>query len=265
MEKERKDTADGRLAKSFDIIGDIAVVKFEGKLSKKDKKTAVNDILENNRNVKRVFEKVGMIQGEERIPKLKLIIGKGSLTTYKENGCSFYVDVKKVFFSPRMSNERLRVIKQVKDKENILDMFCGVGPFAIPIAKKARKVTAIDINSHAIKLLKDNINLNKVKNVEVYCGDSKKLVKKIDDKFDRVIMNFPLYAYKFLDEAVKKCDKKAVIHLYSFIKNDDTSEIEKTIKEKASKSFKKVKIKRFKAGEVAPFLTRYCFDISLSS
>lgn len=211
----------------------------------------------------KIFEKTGMIQGKERLPELKSIIGKGSLTLYRENGCAFYVDVKKVFFSPRMSNERLRVIGKIREGEKVLDMFCGVGPFAIPAAKKAMKVSAIDINKDAISLLKKNIKLNKISNIDVYCGDSNKITEKMDAKFDRVIMNFPLYAYKFLDTAVKKCNDSAAIHLYSFVKDGKTASIKKDIKEKCGRHFKHVRIEDYSAGEVAPFLERHCFDILL--
>ena len=254
----------GRLNKGFDIIGSIAVVKFDGKLTKKEKINAVGKILLKNKNVKVIFEKTGMIRGEERIPELKQLVGKDSVTIYKENGFSFYVDVKKVFFSPRMANERLRVIKEVKAKEKVLDMFCGVGPFAIPIAKKAARVTAIDINKHAISLLEKNIALNKISNIEYYCGDSKKIVRKLNEKFDRIIMNFPLYAYKFLGAALEKCDQKAIIHLYSFVKDKDSKDIKKKIMEDCKNHFKKVMIREYPAGEVAPYLERRCFDIKLS-
>ncbi|MGC8533113.1 MAG: class I SAM-dependent methyltransferase [Candidatus Parvarchaeum sp.] len=254
----------GSLNKGFDIIGNIAIVKFDGKPTKNEKLLAINEILKRNKNIDTIFEKIGMTHGEERIPKLRKLIGDKSLAIYKENGCSFYVDVKKVYFSPRMGSERLRIIKKVKEGEKVLDMFCGVGPFAIPIAKKANKVTAIDINKNAINLLKKNIKLNKVSNIEYYCGDSSKIVKKLDDKFDRVIMNFPLSAYKFLGEAVKKCNENAVIHLYSFIKDRDTNAIRNEILKACSKRFKKIKIEEHRAGEVAPFLERICFDITLS-
>jgi tRNA (guanine37-N1)-methyltransferase len=255
----------GRLNKSFDIIGDIAIVKFDGKLPKSEKLKEVKGILKKNRNVNTVFEKIGMIQGEERIPKLRKLIGKRSISLHRENGCSFYVDIKKVYFSPRMGSERLRIIKKVKKGENVLDMFCGVGPFAIPIAKKAGKVTAIDINKNAINLLNKNIKLNKISNIEYYCGDSSKIIKGLKDKFDRVIMNFPLSAYKFLGEAVKKCNDNAVIHLYSFVKNGDTTVIKKEIIKACRKKFKNIKIEEHKAGEVAPFLERVCFDIYVSN
>ena len=254
----------GRLNRGFDIIGDIAIVKFDGRLSKKEKLKAVKEILKRNKNIKNVFEKVGITQGEERVPKLRKLVGETSLTIHRENGFSFYVDVKKVYFSPRMGNERLRIIKKVKNNERVLDMFCGVGPFTIPIAKKAGKVTAIDINKNAIQLLKKNIKLNKISNIEYYCGDSSKIAKELKEKFDRIVMNFPLYAYKFLGEAVKKCNNISVIHLYSFIKDGDTDIIENKIINACQRKFKKIKIEKHKAGEVAPFLERICFDIKLS-
>ena len=141
----------GRLNKGFDIIGNIAIVKFDGKPPKKEKLAAVNEILKRNRNVNTVFEKIGMTQGEERIPKLRKLIGEKSVSLYKENGCLFYVDVKKVYFSPRMGSERLRVIEKVKKGEKVLDMFCGVGPFAIPIANVQLYDTAL--SSTQIKTL----------------------------------------------------------------------------------------------------------------
>ena len=254
----------GRLNRGFDIIGDIAIVKFDGRLSKKEKLKAVKEILKRNKNIKNVFEKVGITQGEERVPKLRKLVGETSLTIHRENGFSFYVDVKKVYFSPRMGNERLRIIKKVKNNERVLDMFCGVGPFAIPIAKKASKVVAIDINKNAIQLLKKNIKLNKISNIDYYCGDSKKITKSLESKFDRIIMNFPLSAYKFLEAAVKKCDKKAIVHLYAFVKDGNTKVIRDEIISSCRKNFKNIKINEYKAGEVAPFLERICFDIKLN-
>ena len=42
----------GRLNRGFDIIGDIAIVKFDGRLSKKEKLKAVKEILKRNKNIK---------------------------------------------------------------------------------------------------------------------------------------------------------------------------------------------------------------------
>ncbi len=56
-------------------------------------------------------------------------------TTHKENGCFFTVNPTHVFFSPRLSYERMRVAKKVLPGEIITNMFSGVGCFSIVIAK----------------------------------------------------------------------------------------------------------------------------------
>ena len=61
------------------IVGNIAIVKFDGKLTKNQKLTAIKEILNKNKNVNTIFEKIGMVQGEERIPKLKKLIGNSSV------------------------------------------------------------------------------------------------------------------------------------------------------------------------------------------
>ena len=68
------------------------------------------------------------------------------------------LDVKKVYFSPRLATERKRITDQVKNNEIIVDMFAGIGPFSISIARKHKvKIYAIDINPYAYKYLKKNI------------------------------------------------------------------------------------------------------------
>jgi tRNA (guanine37-N1)-methyltransferase len=109
-------------------------------------------------------------------------------TIHKENGIRLKIDINKAYFSPRLQTERQRVIEQVKPGETVIDMFCGVGPYSIAIAKKAREVYAIDHNPAAIKLLKENIKLNKVTNVKALKGDALELIKTLP-KADRIIMN----------------------------------------------------------------------------
>src|SRR3989344_2273513 len=60
--------------------------------------------------------------------------------------------------------ERQRIAKQVKPNEIIIDMFAGIGYFSLGL-KKAKKVYAIEKNPLAYKYLKENILLNKAKNI----------------------------------------------------------------------------------------------------
>ncbi len=253
----------------FDTIGDLAIIKPPKNLNAADVRRLANSIIKKNKHIRGVFKKIGKIEGIERVQRLVWVCGgKSPLVIHKENGCSFYVDVKKVFFTPRLCSERLRISKLVKPKEIVLDMFCGVGPYSVQIAKRAKKVYAIDINPEAIRLLKLNLRLNKLENVKVFVGDSKKVVPKLNEIFDRVIMNFPLNSKAFLLAAIKACKETSVIHYYCFVnaKEGYASGVKIAIKDLMAIIPSHVKVLRIEdcaAGEVAPYLTRTCLDIYL--
>ena len=125
-----------------------------------------------------VLAKSGAIEGVYRLRDFEVIAGvKNTVTVYTEYGCVYHVDVAKAYFSPRLSTEHNRVASNVKKGETVVDLFAGVGPFAIPIAKKIKNVQvyAIDVNPDAIALLKRNIAVNRAeKQVVPFLGDARK-------------------------------------------------------------------------------------------
>ena len=54
---------------------------------------------------------------------------------------------------------------EVKPEWSVLDIGCGPGTLAIPLAKKVRSVTALDISEEMLKHLKDNADKNGLKNI----------------------------------------------------------------------------------------------------
>lgn len=225
---------------SFDIIGDIAVIELNQELLNK-KELIGKALMEVHKNLETVLLQKSPVTGEYRIKDLELIAGENKTKTiHKEHGCRFHVDLEKVFFSPRLSNEREKVTKQVKEKEIVFDMFAGVGPFSIIIAKKKKpkKVYAVDKNQKAIDLMKKNIELNNTKEViKPLIGDIRKIAPNYRNSSDRVIMNLPFKSGSFLKEAFNLVKKKGgVIHYYGIRNEDDLFKgaIEK-IKESAKK------------------------------
>ena len=151
------------------------------------------------------------------------------------------MDVREVYFSPRLATERKRVSDSVCDGENILDMFCGIGPFPIVIAKNNNvNITGIDINENAIKYFKENIKLNKVKNIDAILGDSREISTSFKTKFDRIIMNLPGLAYDFLDVAMNLIEDGGIINYYEF--SDGYEQGTKRLIDVALKENKKVEI-----------------------
>ena len=50
----------------------------------------------------------------------------------------------------------------LKPGETLCDMMCGIGPFAIPAAKRGVFVYANDLNPDCVRYLRENATLNKV-------------------------------------------------------------------------------------------------------
>jgi tRNA (guanine37-N1)-methyltransferase len=211
------------LPSSFDIIGDIILIRLNENLLFY-KKDIGNALLATNKNAK-VVCLVEPVKGELRTRKLEIIAGeKRTITKHKEYGLIFKVDIKKTYFSPRLANERKRIAKLVNAGDIVVDMFTGVAPFSIMIAKLSNPkiVYALDKNPIAIKYAKTNIKNNKVLDkIQVIDADAKNSCDIIKEKADRIIMNLPFSAYKFFKYALNIANDKCVIHYYDILKEDE--------------------------------------------
>jgi len=232
---------------SYDIIGKIAILEFENTRDKnikelhKYKKLVANAVIEVNKNVQSVFEKRSEIQGTHRLRKLAHLAGENnSETSHRENNCIFRVDLKTVYFSPRMVYERRRVSESnIQEKEVIIDLFAGVGPFSIQIARlNTVKIYAFDVNPYAIRFLQINIGNNKLSgdifpyNLNVYelLKPSNQIGKKLSYTADRIIMNLPEQSLKFIDVVCFLMKKSGgILHFYQI--SEKPNPIEKTIKD----------------------------------
>lgn len=205
------------LRTSFDTIGDIVILEIPDDLV--SKKQIIGDAALKFTKKQAIYMKKSAIKGTIRIRDLEFLAGTDdSVTIHKEHGVRLKLDVRQVYFSPRLATERLRVSDSVCDGERILDMFCGIGPFPVLIAKNHDvDIAAVDINEDAIKYLNENIRINKLKgNVKAYCGDVREVSKSFNHKFDRIIMNLPGLAYTFLDVAADLIEDGGTINYYEF-------------------------------------------------
>jgi len=171
---------------SFDVIGDIIILELKEELIKKEKLIA-EALLKLHKNIKTVVKKAGIHKGVYRTQKLKVLAGVNKKETiYKENNVKIKLDVEKVYFSPRLSSERKRIMGLVKPGESILVMFSGCGPYPLVLSKntKAKEIYGVEINPMAHKYALENLKLNKLNNVSLYCGDVKEILPKLGlDKF----------------------------------------------------------------------------------
>jgi len=207
--------------KSYDIVGDIAVIRVPEPLKQRSKIIA-EAVMQTNKRLKAVWRQTSSVSGNFRLRGLEFVLGERKTETlHKEHGCIFKVDLEKCYFSPRLSYERMRIAEQVQPGEVILNMFAGVGCYSIVIAKhsKPEKVFSIDINPVAIQYMQENIELNKVEEKVIPVQeDAKKVIEeKLQNVADRVLMPLPEKAYEYLDYVLLALKPTGGwIHYYDF-------------------------------------------------
>ena len=194
-----------------ELVGGIAILQ-------EDDPVGAEKILASRPSLHTAVFAKGEVSGEYRTRELVILAGKPTTRTQvTEHGHRFTVDLAGAYFSARLSMERQRILDQVQEGEVILDMFAGVGPFAITLAARAALVVAADLNPQAVKLMLKNLAQNRAGNVLPLLADARRLTGILPWKFDRIVMNLPLAGTEFLPDAFRLCRPGGTIHFYSLV------------------------------------------------
>jgi len=86
----------------------------------------------------------------------------------------------------------------IKEDDRVLDLFCGVGNFTLPLARKSNHVVGVEGDQALVNRANHNKQLNKLEHVDFYFGD---LFKEdmtssshggwLDQKFDKILLDPP--------------------------------------------------------------------------
>lgn len=219
-----------------DVLGNIAILKFPRRMWFLKKKFLAWRFLKKTAGVESVLEKVEGFSGELRTAKTRHLAGKKTkIARYRENGCIFEFDVDKSYFSPRLSNERAEISREIlksrKKNLRVLVMFAGVGPYPIVLARMALKsgknlkIVLNELNPDAILAAKKNAKLNKVFDfMEFVGGDARELLEKGLGKFDFIVMPRPKLEETFLKVALGLSKKGTVVFYHGFGEKEEVLE-----------------------------------------
>ena len=194
-----------------ELVGGIAIMQERDV-------AGANKILASRPSLHTIVYAKGEVSGEYRTRDFEVLAGTPTTRTEViEYGHRFHVDLAAAYFSARLSSERQRILQQTGRNEMVLDMFAGVGPFAITLAARAALVVACDLNLRAVELMLENIAQNRTKNVLPVLADARRLAGIFLWRFDRIVMNLPLSGTEFLPEAFQLCKTGGMIHFYSLV------------------------------------------------
>ena len=196
--------------KSYEIVGDVLIVRIEPEVSEHQNQIA-QAMLDMMPNVRIICADFG-VEGEFRVRKLAPILSRdGQMTTktkVKENGLQILTDPSSVYYSARLSTERinnLAALKKLRQKLNrpiiLGDPYAGVGPALgnlIIENELCSEVHAGDLNPAAFSLLQSNLE-----NFSIKANKSTKILTYLEDGrdwqtdqtrrgiFDALLVNIP--------------------------------------------------------------------------
>ncbi len=132
-------------------------------------------------------------------PQNDYIIGKFDGNVAMENGLKFYVDwlkgQKTGFFVDQRDNRKL--LEHYAKGRTVLNMFCYTGGFSFYAMRGgAKAVHSVDSSEKAIRLTKDNVELNfpNDNRHQAFAEDAFKFLNGIDNKYDLIILDPPAFA-----------------------------------------------------------------------
>jgi tRNA wybutosine-synthesizing protein 2 len=246
----------------YQQIGDILIFN---KLSKKE----AREFLRKFARFRTICARTGTIKGKFRKPQIRVLASKAkkgrTITIHRENGILYKIDVAKLMFAKGNINERPRIAKLARQNEIVVDMFAGIGYFSLPLAKRVKKVYAIELNPVSYHYLLENIKLNKLDNVEAIKGDCAKIVSRLKIRADRIMMGFLPSPFKYLKAAKTAAKKGTAIHYHCLIsRNSEQKEIGQMM-QKISKILKVKLLKAVFVKNYSPSKKHYVLDLKVSS
>jgi tRNA (guanine37-N1)-methyltransferase len=137
-------------------------------------------ILEKNSgSIRTVVNKLDNIDAEFRFFEMELLAGAPEFdVTVSESDCSFQFDFRQVYWNSRLHTEHDRLVRRFQPYEVVADVMAGVGPFAMPAAKKKCYVLANDLNPASFKSLEVNTKRNKVEKFCIAsCEDGREFIR----------------------------------------------------------------------------------------
>jgi len=131
----------------------------------------------------------GPIGGPWREPAVEVIWGDGTETEHVENGIRYRLDVAKTMFSSGNLPERIRMGRIVQLGETVVDLFAGIGYFALPMAVHGRaRVYACEVNPVAYRYLEENARVNRAGGLLPLAGDCRQVAPR--GVADRVVLGY---------------------------------------------------------------------------
>jgi len=139
-----------------------------------------------------------------------MVCDQDKLRTYQVEGITIrYHPQAFIQVNSRMNNKMVAQAiawLELQPEDKVLDLFCGVGNFTLPIAAKVASVVGVEVQEQMVENARQNAILNRLENVTFIGADLTKPVKKeqLKQKFNKIVLDPPRAgAMDFLPSLIK--------------------------------------------------------------
>lgn len=97
----------------------------------------------------------------------------------------------------------------INKEHTVCDLGCGLGDLSIELATIAKKVTALDISTDALQVVKNKINEKQLQNIDILQNDYGKI--QLVPQWDIVVVSFFRQNYEDFIQLLKICRKRIIV------------------------------------------------------
>jgi tRNA wybutosine-synthesizing protein 2 len=195
-----------RLPGGYQRLGRVALVRWPEDLRALFGPGA--EALAGELGVAAVFRVAGPVEGDWRLPRLERLFGTSGETEVREDGLRYRFDASRVLYSRGNRSERARWGRTVRAGERVVDLFAGIGYFALPAARHGRARTVLAVEEHPLSYgyLRANLALNRLEDrVTPVLGDNRSVALPARSA-DRVLLGFLPDALPWVPRALELLD-----------------------------------------------------------
>lgn len=207
------------LPDKWERLGKVLVLRLPARLQ--EHRSEIARAYAGALGVDAVLQDVSGSRGVLREPTTELLLGTRTETVHVENHVRYSFDAARIMFSSGNMAERIRMGKTVGRGETVVDMFAGIGYFALQMAVHGRPgaIFACELNPESYRYLVKNIRLNKAGGIVVPLEGDCRLVAP-EGVADRVVMGH-FDAVEFLPKALKVLKPEGgILHVHCLCRKD---------------------------------------------
>jgi len=145
---------------------------------------------------------------------------------------------------------------RVSKEDSVLDLGCGEGTITIPLAKKVKKVTAIDSSKKMLEILEKKCEKENIANVEIIKQNLEDVTLKQVGKHDIVLLSRSINGIYEITETINHINNIANKYVYITLFGPNSWKFEKSFYESIDKKFDEHRL------DFAPY--NYLFNILVS-